>query len=108
MKTSLLIVIALAVLVALVAIPAGPRSERTASFMAPQASGLACRLQVEVGPHTVVDRGTLEALESGTLDVGAFRYWEESTGPVLYVYDDVQNLQGRIRNPRSVRVLTRD
>jgi len=69
-----------------------------------ETSGEICRLVVERGPETRIDRGSVQVEGRGVL-VGRYRYWEEPQGLTLYVYDDVQDLVGRIVNPRSVRVV---
>ena len=60
---------------------------------------------IEGGPETKVDRGSLAKVRGRCELVGRYRYWDEPQGPTLYVYDDVQDLVGRIVNPRSVRIL---
>lgn len=104
----------LACVVALVLVSAVPgfvgrdagRSEPTplgveASFE----SAVPCRLAVEVGPRTTVDRGPLVVTDDLTIPAASFRYWHEPTGPVLYLYDDVQDLVGRVLHPVRVRVV---
>jgi hypothetical protein len=68
-------------------------------------SWLPCRILVTAGSATQVDRGLLPDGASTYDVVGSFRYWEEPSGHMLYVYDDVQNLVGRIVNPESVRIV---
>lgn len=70
-----------------------------------ETSGAPCRLVVEGGPRTKVDRGSLESVGPRTELVGGYRYLDEPQGPTLYVYDDVQDLVGRIVNPGSVRIV---
>ena len=109
------LVSALALVVALL-VPAGPASsdsgwqiqqlaERGVVLAGDAQSAVPCRLLVEVGADTVVDRGVLTNLESGQFVVGAFRFWNEPAGRMLYVYDDVSNLVGRVVNPQSVILL---
>ena len=116
MKTPALIVLALAFLVGVVALPAGPRGPTGPSESPDDGSpgvllaqntdsGITRRILVEAGPQTVLDRGTLAELAPRQALEGTFRFWEETSGPVLYVYDDVQNLTGRIVNPAAVRLL---
>jgi hypothetical protein len=115
MKTSLLLLAAFLALVLVVALPAfkaggtpttveAPRSD-TSGLVGNVESGTPCRLVVDVGPETAFDRGRLADLHEETIAAASFRYWQESAGPVLYVYDDVQDLVGRIVNPACVRVL---
>ena len=61
---------------------------------------------METGPDTVVDRGSITDLGDWHAFVGTFRYWKEPTGRMLYLYDDVSNLVGRIVNPESVVLLS--
>jgi hypothetical protein len=64
-----------------------------------------CRLLIESGPETVVDRGSQDLDAPRCAFVGSFRYWEEPSGRMLYLYDDVQNLVGRVVNPERVLLL---
>lgn len=63
-----------------------------------------CRLTVVSAVGTVVDRGVLPALTRTQELVGSFRFWQEPTGRVLYVYDDTQSLLCRVSNPTCVTV----
>jgi len=64
-----------------------------------------CQLLVVTDKHTVLDRGSLRTLDEQQRVVGSFRYWAESAGRVLYVYDETQSLVCRINNPVSVVLL---
>ena len=113
MKPNLLVLACVAALVLVAAVPG--LVARAPSAEAPKApvpglrgnleSSVPCRLAVEIGPRTSVDRGTLAPLRDGLIPAASFRYWQEPAGPVLYVYDDVQDLVGRVVNPVRVRVV---
>lgn len=116
MKITLILVASLILLIAAVALPAFDdlrggatpcdcRSESGRTVESGEASGELCRLLIEGGPKTKVDRGNLATVRGRCELVGRYRYWDEPQGPTLYVYDDVQDLVGRIVNPRSVRIL---
>ena len=64
-----------------------------------------CRLVVMSDRDTVVDRGVVTQLSEKQTFEGSFRFWEESSGRVLYVYDDTQSLVTRVINPTSVTVV---
>ncbi len=68
------------------------------------ASAHPCTLVVEAGPATVVDRGHLSDLAPRQELHGAYRYQQELEHRVLYVYDEVQNLVGRVVDPEAVLV----
>jgi len=61
-----------------------------------------CTLVVQPGPATRVDRGHLGALSAPRELHGAYRYHQEQEHRVLYVYDDVGNLVGRVVDPEAV------
>ena len=113
MKTASFLALALLAIVGTVAVPSlVDRSGDEGRYPAPKgvllgeaASAGPCTIRVEPGLDTHVDHGPLGALTATRTFEGGFRYWEEPVGQVLYVYDDVQNLVGRIVNPRSVRLL---
>lgn len=115
MKVTLIIAVSLLLLVAAMALPVfdGPGGGATPCpcreapgrvLESGEASGELCRLVVEGGPETTVDRGSLAKVGGRCVLVGRYRYWDEPQGRTLYVYDDVQDLVGRIVNPRSVRI----
>ena len=115
MKTQLFLVLAILAVVSTVAVPSFVgRGEQTLNPPGPEARGelllgdassfKPCRIVVEAGLDTRTDRGLLPPIATTKTLEGGFRYWEEPIGKVLYVYDDVQNLVGRVVNPRSVRV----
>ena len=62
----------------------------------------ACRLVVLRDEHTFVDRGLLQLTSPAHVVEGSYRYQHEPLGRVLYVYDDAQNLVGRVVNPAQV------
>ena len=64
-----------------------------------------CQLLVVTDEDTILDRGSLRTLDEQQRVVGSFRYWAESTGRVLYVYDETQSLLCRISNPVSVTLI---
>ena len=116
MKVTLILTASLLALLAVAGLPAFDGSEGVVTPRTPaaapgrlleggEASGAPCRLVVEGGPRTRVDRGALRSVGTRREIVGAYRYWDEPQGRILYVYDDVQDLLGRIVNPRAVRVL---
>ena len=116
MKVTLILLSSLLLLIAALALPAFDGSgdgltpcrcpsESGRAVECGEASGELCRLLVEGGPETKVDRGSLAKVRGRRELVGRYRYWDEPQGPTLYVYDDVQDLVGRIVNPRSVRLL---
>ena len=118
MKTTVFLVIATLAVAATLAVPSfveptpEPRPPQArdvpaASVLleAEACSGAPCRIIVEPGLDTRVDRGTERALSSTKTFTGGYRYWEEPVGRVLYVYDDVQNLVSRVVNPRSVWIV---
>ncbi len=115
MKTPLLIAVAAAGLLLTFAIPrlggscGCPRSEGSGVVEAPlpcdSVGGEPCRLLVESGPETVVDRGHLGALKDQQELYGVYCYQQEQEHRVLYVYDEVQNLVGRVVDPAAVTVL---
>ena len=116
MKVTLIIAMSVLLLVAAMALPALDGSGGGATSCpcrAPsgravesgEVSGALCRLVVEGGPKTRVDRGSLDEVGERCVLVGRYRFWDEPQGPTLYVYDDVQDLVGRIVNPLSVRVV---
>jgi len=65
-------------------------------------SGRPCRLVVRPGPDTVVDRGHLGVLSAPREVTGSYRYQQEREHRVLYVYDELQNLVGRVVDPGAV------
>lgn len=112
---SLPLLFGLALLVVLV-VPAAPAlsdsgqtvqhfAERGVVLAGDAQSAVPCRLFIEAGPDTLVDRGVLTTIESGQFSVGSFRFWNEPSGRMLYVYDDVSNFVGRIVNPETVVLL---
>ena len=116
MKVALIVISSLLLILAGMALPAFDGSGGSTSpcpcpaaggrvLECGETSGALCRLVVERGPKTKVDRGTLASVGRRTELIGRYRYWDEPQGPTLYVYDDVQDLVGRIVNPRSVRIL---
>ena len=116
MKTTVLLLLAVAALILVAALPAWRQvPERTASAPASQHKaavlvgtiewGAPCDLEVVVGPETVFDRGLLTAAQSAKITAGSFRLCEESWGKVLYVYDEAQDLLGRVVNPDRVRMV---
>lgn len=114
MKVTLIIAVSLLLIVAAMALPvledrgASPCACRAAPgrvLESGEASGELCRLVVESGPETAMDRGGLAQVGQRLEVVGRYRYWDEPQGRILYVYDDVQDLVGRFVNPRSVRIV---
>lgn len=69
------------------------------------ASAHPCTLMVEPGAATIVDRGHLGAITTHQRLHGAYRYQQEREHRVLYVYDEVQNLVGRVVDPEAVLLL---
>lgn len=118
MKTSAFLVLAALAVAATLAVPSlldpapEPRSARAPETRArgilldgEACSGAPCRIVVEPGLDTRIDRGIEQLISTTKTFTGGYRYWKEPVGRVLYVYDDVQNLVSRIVNPRSVRVV---
>ena len=113
MKTSALVVLACVAVIATLGIPHGwDRAQRDAARRSPPSGGAVldlntecsspCRLRVLFDRDTIVDRGDRSALEGNREVRGAFRFWNEAQGSALYVYDEVQNLVCRVRNPSGV------
>ena len=113
MKTSALVLLACLAVIATLGVPQGwDRSQREEPAAAPSIDGAAldlntqsaspCRLKVIFDRDTIVDRGDHDALKGNREVSGAFRFWNEAEGSALYVYDDVQNLVCRVRNPSGV------
>ena len=116
MKTSALVVLACLAVIATLGVPQGwDRAQRDAAGRGPASGGAVldlnsecsspCRLKVLFDRDTVVDRGDHGALETDCEVQGTFRFWDEAQGSALYVYDDVQNLVCRVRNPSGVVLL---
>lgn len=68
-------------------------------------SSCACRILIRSNDRTLFDRGHVTTLSEAREVEGSFRFWTESSGRVLYVYDDVQNLVCRVTNPESVTLV---
>ena len=114
MKTTVLLLLALVALILVAALPGWRQvPERTAHAPQHKAAvlvgaiewGVPCELEIAVGPETVFDRGRLTKAQSAKVAAGSFRFCEESWGKVLYVYDEAQDLLGRVVNPTCVRML---
>ena len=116
MKTTLLILLGCVALLGVVGIPSGWDRDRTGGEAPGEAlagvvldvgvqRGDPCHLVVTSDAGTVVDRGGVSVLDDLQEFTGTFRYWEEPAGRALYLYDDAQNLVGRVLNPHSVRLL---
>ena len=116
MRTSLLLVLTCTLIGLCLALPEAPsgaaggtptsgeiRAEAGGEWAL--ANGRPCRILVEGGADTRLNRGTLPRLDETTILVGTYRYWTEPAGPVLYVWDDVQNLTARILKPAAVRIV---
>jgi hypothetical protein len=113
MKTSALVVLACLAVIATLGVPQGwDRSQRDTAQRGLLSGGALldlntecsspCRLRVLFDRDTIVDRGDHSALEGSREVRGAFRFWNEAQGSALYVYDEVQNLICRVRNPSGV------